>query len=202
MSLLFSVPRLTRRGLLATGLWSGVAAGQEAPPEFSVVVQNGLLTAVFADGTTDVGLTSALPMLSAKSVQAVSLRGAPVRDIRALTGLATLRSLDICGSLVRDATSLAGLTSLQQLNLQFLPIGDLRPLVGMTGLRVLNLSGTDIRDIAPLSGLRALQELVIAVTKVRDLTPLAGLTAMAVLDIAGTADGSFTQFKSERHQSV
>ncbi|MBC7637966.1 MAG: hypothetical protein H7251_20460, partial [Acetobacteraceae bacterium] len=46
--------------------------------------QDGLLTATFMDGTDDATLLQALPMLAARSVQAVSLRGAQVRDLRAL----------------------------------------------------------------------------------------------------------------------
>jgi len=58
-----------------------------APNGFVLSMQDGLLTATFVDGTDDAALLQALPALALRNVQAISLRGAPVRDLRALTAL-------------------------------------------------------------------------------------------------------------------
>ena len=154
--------------------------------DIAFATKDGLLTATFPDTTDDAALNAAIPVLVAKGVQAVSLRGAPVRNIGPVADLASLRTLDICGTQVRDVAGLAALTSLRSLNLQFLPINDLRPLAHLTNLRFLNIGGTDVHDLTPLAGLANLRDLVIAVTKVADVSPLASLNQLTSLDLGNT----------------
>lgn len=163
-----------------------LAATLTATPDFAVARQDGLLTAVFASTTDDAALTATLPALSDIGVQAISLRGAPVRDIRPLARLVGLKALDISGTQVRDITPLSGLAGLQTLNLQFLPISDLRPLGGLVNLRTLNLGGTEVSDLSPLASLANLRDLVAAVSKVEDLSPLAPLHQLTSLDLGST----------------
>ena len=154
--------------------------------DVSVETRDGLLTATFSDRTDDGVLRAALPALVAQGVRSISLRGAPVHDLRLIAGLAGLQALDLSNTQVRDLAPLAGLTSLQSLNLQFLRISDLRPLAGMAGLRTLNLDGTEVGDLTPLAGLTELRELLLAVSKVKDVTPLAPLHALESLDLGST----------------
>jgi membrane-associated phospholipid phosphatase len=148
--------------------------------------RDGLLTAVFSDGTDDAALRAALPALIAQRTQSISLRGAPVRDIGPLAGIASLQSLDLSGTQVRNLAPLAGLIGLRSLNLQFLWVSDLKPLAGLTRLRTLNLGGTEVRNLTPLAGLTDLRDLVLAVTKVKDLSPLASLRLLTSLDLGST----------------
>jgi Leucine-rich repeat (LRR) protein/membrane-associated phospholipid phosphatase len=197
-----------RPGALRAGLWSvALACGLlllplvhpmgHAPlamvdstkamvPGLTFEVRDGLLTATLPDGADDTVLAAALPSLMARGVRAVSLHGAPIRDITPLAQLPGLLMLDAAGTRVRDLTPLAGLTGLQSLNLQFAPVHDLTPLAGHAALRSLNLNGTDVRELAPLADLTALQDLSVAVTKIDDLSPLARLRALASLDASGT----------------
>lgn len=159
-------------------------------PPVPITMEDGLPAVFFPAGTDDAALAAAVPELAARGIQAVNLRGAPVRDIRPLTAIKGLRSLNLSGTLVRDLSPLARMTELRTLNLQFLPIADLRSLTGLTELRTLNLGGTDVYDLTPLAGLNQLRDLVLTVTKVRDLSPLSGLTRLVSLNLGGTAASS------------
>jgi Leucine-rich repeat (LRR) protein len=155
-------------------------------PAAVIEARDGLLTAVFSDRADDAALAAALPDMIARRVQAISLRGVPIHDIRSLAGLTSLRMLDLRGTQVRDITPLAGLPELQAVNLQFLRISDLKPLSRLVALRSLNLCGTEVGDLTPLAGLGNLQDLVLSVTKVKDLTPLIPLRQLASLDLGST----------------
>jgi Leucine-rich repeat (LRR) protein/membrane-associated phospholipid phosphatase len=174
-------------GLLVAGTLAA-ASGWSAPPLNAPLLapQDGLLTATFSERTDDAALKASIPALAAQGVEAIHLRGAPVTDLRPLTGLTGLQLLDLRGTQVRDLTPLANLRRLRDLDLEFLRINDVRPLAGLTGLRSLNLCGTEIRDLTPLGNLTGLQELVLSVTKVKELSPLAALRQLRVLDVSGT----------------
>lgn len=163
-----------------------------ASPPIQITMEDGLPAVFFPPGTDDATLAEAVPELASRGVQAINLRGAPIRDIRPLTKIEGLRSLNLSGTLVRDLSPLAHLTDLRFLNLQFLPVSNVQPLTGLNQLRTLNLGGTDVADLSPLAGLTQLEELVLTVTKVRDLTPLSGLTRLTLLNLGGTAAGSIT----------
>jgi Leucine-rich repeat (LRR) protein/membrane-associated phospholipid phosphatase len=173
-------------------------AGQDV----SVEMVDGLLTATFSDRADDAVLAARLPALIANGVEAVSLRGAPVQDLRPLARMTRLKALDLCGTLVRDVSPLAGLTNLRALNLQFLRIGDLSPIAGLSRLRSLNIGGTPIRDLTPLAGLTNLNGLVLAVTKVKDLAPLAHLRQLTSLDLGGTWVSNLRPLAELRNLSV
>ena len=137
--------------LLVVALWCPMPAAAALDKQIvTVAMQNGLLVATFTDRADDASLEAAVPELAALGVQAISLRGTPVRDMSPLSVLKQLKTLDICGTLVRSVAPLAGVASLKALNLQFLPIGDLTPLSGLTDLEILNLGGTEVRDLTPL----------------------------------------------------
>src|SRR5580658_2658338 len=82
-------------------------------PGFSIAMRDGLITATFSEQTDDAVLNTAVPELIAKRVQAVSLRGAPVRNLDLFARMKTLKGLDICGTQVRDLGVLAGLSGLR-----------------------------------------------------------------------------------------
>ena len=175
---------LTLAGTVGCGVQQNRSMVMFAPPDqdLSVADKDGLLTATFSDATDDAILNAVLPTLVARGVQSITLRGAPVRDIRPLAGIVGLKALDISGTQVRDLTPLAALTGLKSLNLQFLPISDLTPVAGLVDLRFLNLVGTEVVDLTPLASLTGLRDVTVAVTNVNDLRSLAPLRQLTSLD--------------------
>ena len=71
------------------------AAANLAEQEVSIATKDGLLTATFSERTDDSILNASIPALAEAGVQAVSLRGAPVRDMRSFTPLASRYALDV-----------------------------------------------------------------------------------------------------------
>lgn len=176
-------------GLTCAGMASALAlqtSQAQASADFTVEVKDGLLTATFSDFTDDAALRAALPGLAARGVESLTLRGAPVSDLRLLTGMAGLKALDISGTQVRDISPLATLTGLRSLNLQFLRVSDLRPVAGMVRMQVLNLGGTDVRDLSPIGGMTEMRDLILAVTRVKELTPLNAMRQLTSLDLGST----------------
>ena len=103
-SALFLGSRLLVLGFLAGGVIQTIGnneslAAIDLPGQtVALAIKDGLLTATFSDRTDDETLNAAIPGLVAKGVQAVSLRGAPVRNVTAFSGMAGLKGLDICGT--------------------------------------------------------------------------------------------------------
>jgi hypothetical protein len=131
--------------------------------------------------------------------------GKESRDLSAITGLNSRRSLNLSGLYVTDLQPLRALTELESLDVSadynsFLAIGlgfgfptlnrswlqNIEPITHFTKLRSLNLAGTVVSDLAPLSALRTLTSLNIADTNVHDLGPLGGLTALTSLNLDRT----------------
>ncbi len=81
-----------------------------------------------------------------------------ISDLSPLSGLTSLRWLNLSGNPVSDLTPLSRLTGLSHLNLQGCPIFDesLSALASLTGLTDLYLGFTGVMDAASLSGLSGL----------------------------------------------
>jgi uncharacterized protein YcgI (DUF1989 family)/serine/threonine protein kinase len=111
---------------------------------------------------------------------------AQITDLNALSGLTSLRVLNLSGAQVADLSALSGLTSLKRLYLNGTQVTDLSALSGLTSLQVLDLDGTQVTDLSALSGLTSLERLYLNGTQVTDLSALSGLTSLQVLDLDGT----------------
>ena len=105
--------------------------------------------------------------------------------ITSLTGLKTLRRLEInhCG--VSDLSGLSGLTQLRELTLRDNLISDVSPLAKLKGLTLLNLRNNVIRDVSPLAGLNKLERLDLKENAISDLSPLKGLFGKTSINLAG-----------------
>ena len=107
-------------------------------------------------------------------------------DLRALSGLTALTTLDLSRTQVTDVGALAGLTALTTLDLSVTKVTDVGALAGLTALTKLDLSVTKVTDVGALAGLTALTKLDLSLTQVKDVSALAGLTALTTLDLSRT----------------
>jgi Leucine-rich repeat (LRR) protein len=78
-----------------------------------------------------------------------------------------------------DLTPISGLASLKELDLRSSGVVDLSPLSYLAGLQSLDLGDTWVWDLTPLSGLFCLKSLGLKWTAVTDLSPLSRLLACA-----------------------
>ena len=109
-------------------------------------------------------------------------------NVRFLSGLTRLRTLDLSDNAITDLSPLAGLTALRTLNLNENTIHDLSPLAGLTELEVLELGvNLYISDLRPLSDLTGLRSLNLANNSITDLSPLSILTGLRTLDLSNNS---------------
>ncbi|MGI8782306.1 MAG: leucine-rich repeat domain-containing protein [Acidobacteriota bacterium] len=111
-------------------------------------------------------------------------------DLRPISGLRSLRYLEITGASVVDLSPLSGLTLLQSLALNRNAITDISPLSKLANLKELDLAENRISDITALSGMGALEFLDLGnynqttgANAVTNLSPLAGLTKLWYLSL-------------------
>jgi len=128
------------------------------------------------------------------SVQVRSGSFATVAELQQLSGLTTLKWLDLSNSYATDARleHIKGLTQLESLDLHDIYISDagLKHLKGLVRLRKLRLDRTLVTDagLAYLAGLANLEELSLNHTQTTDagLEQLAGLSKLRHLEICRT----------------
>lgn len=107
-----------------------------------------------------------------------------VVDLAPLAALERLHTLYLCcNGGIADLAPLSGISSLRWLNLSWNNIADLAPLSGISSLRQLLLTGNDIEDLTPLATLTDLAFLQVESNRVTDITPLANLRNLADLSL-------------------
>jgi hypothetical protein len=121
-----------------------------------------------------------------RALQSLNLGRTGVSDVTALSGLNALRRLHLSDTLVSDLSTLSRLTALQELSLWNTPISDVSALASLVKLRRLDLTRTLVSDAFALSGLTELQSLGLGATQVRDVSSLSGLVALQSLGLGRT----------------
>ena len=125
------------------------------------------------------GVTNITGLEYAENLQHLNLRFNQISGVSALSGLTSLRHLDLSRNYeISSIGSLAGLTRLHYLNLHINQIENISALSGMTDLTFLDLHGNQIVDISALSELDKLEHLGLNENSIQDITPLAGLTKL------------------------
>ena len=135
------------------------------------------LTAWRSDSLTDI-----TPLTGLTTLRRLELLAKGLTNITPLSGLTNLTRLTLLGSLT-DIPPLARLTKLRFLDLNFNSITDITPLSGMTQMEYLYLSRNNITDITPLSGMTKLRILYLMNNNITDVTPLSGLTTLGWLSL-------------------
>ena len=105
-------------------------------------------------------------------------------DISILEAFTDLEHLILRDNHIEDIKPLSGLTNLETLDISQNPLekGDISPLGGLTLLKSLNIRETGARDLSPLENLRALLYLNIhSNSGIKTLKPLNSLTNLQVL---------------------
>jgi len=102
-----------------------------------------------------------------------------------LSGLSSLKKLDLSRRGLKSLAPLAALTALEELDLSHNKIQDLGPLAGLAALKRLDLSGNEISGLEPLAGLAALEGLELDDNRISDLGPLGALSGLKRLSLGG-----------------
>jgi hypothetical protein len=106
------------------------------------------------------------------------VRGDPITDISALSGLTKLRELWIHGHAITNLDALAGMTDLKRLNAYNNAISDISGLAGLPSIEILTLDSNEIADLSPLGGLATLYGVLLRDNAVTDLTGVEDLPGL------------------------
>ena len=142
------------------------------------------------------GVRSLAGLGVASGLERLALGGNRVEGLGELSGLGSLRWLDLSDNGLSDVSALSALTGLTGLLLGGNGLSDLSPLSGLTGLTALSLPGNAVADVSALSGLTALEELSLTDNMVSDVSGLAGLTRLARLRLGGNRIGDARPLRS------
>jgi internalin A len=137
-------------------------------------------------GAKNDGLIDIRPLSGLRGLLSLDIHEAKVSNLAPLRGLSALQKLDASGTKVADLAPLKGLSALQVLAVSSTKVADLAPLKGLSALLTLHVSNTQVADLAPLKGLSALLTLHVSNTQVTDLAPLKGLSALQMLNVSNT----------------
>ena len=99
-----------------------------------------------------------------------------ISTLPVLTGIKTLKRLEITGTNISDISGLAELTQLTHLDLEGNLISDISVLSNLKKLIELRLDNNLITDVSPLSGLTNLKEVSLRNNTISDFSPLEGLS--------------------------
>jgi Leucine-rich repeat (LRR) protein len=94
-----------------------------------------------------------------------------------------LTNLGLSTNQISDISVLSGLTTLRYLDLEHNHIGDISAVSNLTNLNALWLSDNQITDISALSGLTNLETLSLHGNQVNDISALLELTGLKYLDL-------------------
>lgn len=115
-----------------------------------------------------------------------------IDDLRPLTALLLLESLNLSGTSVSRLDDLAGMRDLVYLDVHNTGVNDLSPLLGLSNLEYINASNTPVSDVSPLHTLPDIREFHIDNTEIPD---------SAALVMARLRPSVLIVFKSERLSS-
>ena len=126
-----------------------------------------------------------------------------VSDLSPLTGLTSLKDLDLTGTLtITDISPLRGLASLTDLDLTQSRITDLSPLADLKSLTDLRLFGTLIDDndltslTSLLGGLTQLKKLYLGHNQINNITPLTNLADLTALGLQANQISDITPLQN------
>ncbi|MCY3552164.1 MAG: leucine-rich repeat domain-containing protein [Candidatus Poribacteria bacterium] len=143
-------------------------------------------------------VTDFSPLANLPRLQWIEFGNDPtISTLPLLTGIKTLRRLEITGTKISDISRLAELTQLTQLNLERNLISDISPLSNLKKLIELRLDNNLITDISPLSGLTNLQKLNLTDNAISDFSPLESLPEIITLNAQGNP-GNFIDISAPK----
>lgn len=101
--------------------------------------------------------------------------GNSIASLGDLSGMSTLRTLDLQANQLTDLAGMEALPELRELNVGGNALSGVEVVANLPQLEVLSLYDTQVEDLSPLQGLVQLQELILSHTPVTDLSPLLAL---------------------------
>ena len=143
-------------------------------------------------------ITDFSPLANLPRLQWIEFGNDPtISTLPSLTGIKTLRRLEITGTNISDISGLAELTQLTQLDLERNLISDISPLSNLKKLIELRLDSNLITDISPLSGLTNLKELSLRNNAISDFSPLESLSEIITINAQGNP-GNFIDISAPK----
>lgn len=130
------------------------------------------------------GITDLTGLEQATNLESLVVRNNPLANYDALSGLASLRFLDVSYSGSHpDISALTPLTGLTELRLEGTGVTDMTQLTGFTGLTFLCVAYCGVTDVTPLAALTNLEGLCLLGDHVSDIASLAPFTNLTYLDV-------------------
>ena len=126
------------------------------------------------------------PLSGLTSLKILELSRNQVQDISPLAGLLKLEELDLSDNKIRDISALHSLQHLKQLKLgENRQINDISALSGLNNLEELDLGGNTIRDLSGFKDLPRLKHLRLYFNNIRDIAPLGEIKSLQELYLNG-----------------
>ncbi len=117
------------------------------------------------------------------NLKTLSISASNLKNISGVGKMNKLTDLHITGWFVSDIKPLSGLINLISLNMQHCNIADIRPLSQLKQLITLDLGENQIVEISPLSQLVSLEELTLQRNKIKDISALKSLRSLKTLSL-------------------
>lgn len=133
------------------------------------------------------GIFDLEPLSGLTSLKHLNISGASVSGLEPVRNLSRLESLNASGSLIASLLPLQYSSNLQHLDISSTFITDLSPAANFRKLETLDISGLQIDSILPVLGLESLRELHLNQAGVRSLAGIEKLSSLELLEISGTA---------------
>ncbi|MBL7146423.1 MAG: leucine-rich repeat domain-containing protein [Phycisphaerae bacterium] len=129
-------------------------------------------------------ITDITPLASLENLTGLTLEYNDISDISVLSSLVKLKTLSLSGNQkIRDMRPLSALINMFSLNLCSNGIEDVSFLSSLTNLVHLNLRNNQIRDISVLSSLKKLEDLSIRYNLIKDFSVISSLSQLETIDL-------------------
>jgi|GEM_PF-3476370 len=130
------------------------------------------------------GIVDLRPLSGLWALHTLQLVGNRIHDLRPLQNMSTIKTLFLSDNRIDDITPLASLDSLTWLVLSDNAIESLEGLKPLTSLKELWLTRNRVTNLAPLTGLTTLERLYLSGNKVTELGAIGSLPALSVLAVS------------------
>ena len=163
--------------------WLGLEANAitDLSPLKGLIKLNGI-------GISGNPITNVAPLASLISLERIDAWRSPITDFSPLAKLPRLSWIEFGGDgSIEAIPTLTGLKTLRRLQIDDTQISDLSPLAGLTGLEWLRLVNNTISDVSALAELKRLKHLNLDANLIAEVSPLAALSRLEVLYLENNA---------------
>jgi internalin A len=121
------------------------------------------------------------PLKFFKNIEDLNLnKSIKIKDLRPLSNLTSLKTLELEDNKIEDLTPLSGLNLLETLVLDWNKIKDYQPICQLPNLKVLKISFNQVKIVDHLRNLPSLEIIFINGNQIKDISSMAELTQLKV----------------------